>query len=644
MLTVADDAFECAPHGILVLEQDPGCAVWRLVQANARARQSAGLTQADTSGIDVSEMFIEQDREALAAALGEPPVMPVVVQFAHTKDYVRLEIVVSGDRRLVYAYPVGPRDRSPLSPELSPDFIRLIIESAPDYLLVKDEDFRLVIVNTNFQNLYPEDVRDHIIGTTTLEQYDTEEREAFLAMDRKAFAEGYSEVEETITFPDGQVRTLLTRKTRFTGDDGRPYILGLASDITDYKAAQQLIQEQYDQLEIQAERSKTLALQAERADQAKSLFLANMSHEMRTPLHGIIGMTRILTESALTDEQRHAAGHVIDCGDQLLALVDDILDLAKVETGELHLDLNGEIAPERLAHDVMRVLQPNAERKSLTLAVDADSDLPDHVRGDANRLRQVLINLVNNAIKFTQRGGVRVAVAYAFDRQQLELSVVDTGPGIAPEQLGSIFDAFTQLDLSNSRKVGGAGLGLAISRKLTELMGGTIAVESQLGDGACFRIALPCQELIREADQEEIAETPEAFRDAYAGIRVLIAEDNPVNMAVVSRMCQKFDMLIDKAEDGQAAVELMLANTYDLVLMDCQMPVMDGYAATRKIREHGDEGMNGAVPIVALTANAMKGDRDECLAAGMNDYATKPFGPDALRRVVRAWVKPRPRS
>ena len=463
-VSIHHDIFNRSPHGIVVLaptadshgQNSP--SQWLISEVNAAAKELMGLGDSPLPTVPPKASSNEESPawEAIATLLNNEHSSAQAVRFQADQPLCRLEVQQHGDLRVLYLYPQGGNARHAVIPEATPRLLELITESIPGYFFIKDKEFRLVIVNSRFTTLYPEEMRGGIVGTTTLESYDPVEREAFLAMDRKAFSEGMSEVEETITFPDGQIRTLLTKKIRFFAANGEPYILGLASDISAYKEAEQLIQQQNDQLTQQTTEAKKLADLAKSADQSKSLFLANMSHEMRTPLHGLRGMVDILKDSTLDPTQQEAVLNVDHCSEHLLTLVDDILDLAKVETGELAIDLDDTFAPEKLIQDIDRLLRPIAERKNIALNCNTEHPLPAMLTGDAHRIRQILINLTNNAIKFTEQGTVSVAAEYT--NKQLTCTVTDTGPGIAADQLDNIFNAFTQLDTQKSKQAGGAGL------------------------------------------------------------------------------------------------------------------------------------------------------------------------------------------
>jgi len=360
---------------------------------------------------------------------------------------------------------------------------------------------------------------------------------------------------------------------------------------------------------------------AQQADAAKSAFLANMSHEIRTPMTGILGTADLILEGELSDEQRKAVELIVSSGETLLTIISDILDLSKIEAGQLELEQTPIDLP-RLLTETVALMSHGARAKGIDVALEMGSGLPSAVVGDPTRLRQVLNNLVSNAIKFTSKGRVTVAAARVDGDDlsaRIRFSVADTGIGIAPEARDRIFEPFRQGDVSTTRNYGGTGLGLSISRRLVEMMGGALAVDSALGEGSDFHfeITLP----LSAVRTESRAERP-VPRLAAQALHILIAEDNPVNQQVAGTMLRRRGHAVDIVGNGREAVDAVRKRRYDVVLMDLQMPILDGLQATAEIRQQEEVGQ---VPIIALTANAASGEIDRCLAAGMNGYVAKPF-------------------
>lgn len=385
--------------------------------------------------------------------------------------------------------------------------------------------------------------------------------------------------------------------------------------------------------------------EAERLAQTRSEFLANMSHEIRTPMNGVLGILNLLKETPLSDEQRDLLSTAETSARHLLEILNDILNLAKIEAGQMKLERTPTDL-KRLVRETCDMVRPQARLKGLLLREELPDERELYAAADPMRLRQILLNLLSNAIKFTKAGEVVTRlVCLRAEAQQLHLrfEVQDTGIGIPPEKHAQIFEPFRQADGSTTRKYGGTGLGLAISRKLVELMGGRMGVESEVGKGTVFwfELTLPVAEPPAYVQLEQTERTSEPT--ALTGLRVLVVEDNYVNQKVIRRTLEKWGIAVEIAENGQQALEWLARAPFHLVLMDCQMPIMDGYEATRRIRAY--EATRGLhIPIITLTANALEGDREKCLECGMDDYLSKPINPDLLWSKLVQWGIEKTRS
>ena len=378
--------------------------------------------------------------------------------------------------------------------------------------------------------------------------------------------------------------------------------------------------------------------QARTAAQSKADFLANMSHEIRTPMNGVVGSLSLLERTGLDQEQREHLATSLASGRAVLGIINDILDFSKIEAGKLELGQRG-FDPAELVEEAARIAGATAAGRQVELLTEIPGELPPAVTGDPARLRQVLLNLLGNALKFTERGSVRLRAAAepAGDGDfVLRFEVTDTGIGMTPAQLSRLFRPFVQADSSTTRRFGGTGLGLTISKQVVEAMGGTIEAESEAGAGSTFRFSVRVEagatgELPRKGRGIRRRSTP-----LPTGRQVLVVDDNQINQTLARKMLEVLGQRCVVASDGREAVELFGRRSWDLVLMDCQMPVMDGYQASRRIRAL--EGGGRRTPIVAMTANVLAGDREKAIDAGMDDHLGKPFDLEDLTEVLRRWA------
>jgi PAS domain S-box-containing protein len=431
---------------------------------------------------------------------------------------------------------------------------------------------------------------------------------------------------ESLRHRDGSVGHYLVERRPYLRDGEVEGVFVVCTDVSDLMQAQRRLQDASEA--------------AEAATQAKSAFLANMSHEIRTPMNAILGLTHLMARDGPDRLQLERLAKVDGAARHLLAIINDVLDLSKIESGRMEL--------ERIVFDVAAVVggaldmvRERLREKGLSLVVDLEQ-LPRRLCGDPTRLSQAIVNLLSNAAKFTERGSVRLAGRRLDDDgtgECVRFEVADTGAGIPLAQQGALFEPFVQADSSTTRTYGGSGLGLALTRRLVQLMGGEIGVHSVPGEGSTFwfTVRLLSVDAADESDAargDPAASPEERLRALHAGQRILLVEDNPVNREVAEELLRAAGIVVETAVDGACAVQCATSRAYDLVLMDMQMPVMDGLAATRAIREAIGPGL----PIVAMTANAFGDDRAACLAAGMNDHVGKPVDPDALYATLLRWL------
>ena len=395
------------------------------------------------------------------------------------------------------------------------------------------------------------------------------------------------------------------------------------------------LEQKKEALEIQSRELEAASRRAEEANVAKAQFLATISHEIRTPMNGVLGTTELLLATPLEARQRRLAETAQRSATALLALIDDVIDLSRIEASKLTLQSTS-FDLRALVTDVADLMATTARGKPLTLGCTISPALPDWVEGDPMRLRQVLVNLLHNAVKFTERGGIAldlIVLDDAADEVRLLFEVRDTGIGLAKDQFDSVFDAFTQVDASSTRRHGGTGLGLAIVKELAELMGGLVGVDSRLEEGSTFWFEVSLKK--GAAPTEAVA--PAAAAATALSARILLAEDDAVNQMVVEQMLIGMGCVVDTVDDGDAACVAAAGIAYDLIFMDCHMPGLDGFEATRRIRAEADPEA-ARTPIVALTADALAGDRERCLASGMDDYMTKPVSSAQLAAAVQHWA------
>lgn len=509
-------------------------------------------------------------------------------------------------------------------------WLQSILDNSTSLMYIKDLEGRYIMVNLRFREMLHLGDAD-IIGRTDYEFSDLDAADHYKLLDDEVMRTGKSlEIEEVVEH-DGRRVHLLSIKFPLLDNNGRQIgIGGIATDITE--------RVNYQQQLISATR------EAHKAKEMQELFLANMSHEIRTPMNGIQGMTDLLLDTSLSDQQKEFARIIKRSVNNLLVIINDILDFSKIKAGKLTIE-KIDFRLKDVLDNVRGIFDHRIKKKGLLFQVTTDPGIPDTLCGDPYRLNQVMINLIGNAVKFTEKGSVNVHVALEEKKEDtvsLHFSVMDTGIGIPESSLPYIFEHFSQGGRDISRRYGGTGLGLAISQRLLQLQGGSISVKSAEGEGSVFSFGLSYEyDLTDGASVPVVAATAilADYSHCLAGRRFLVAEDNEVNQQLMEHVLRRGGGEVQLAANGELAVRfLQQGGQYDLIIMDLQMPVMDGYAATQYIRNE----LRSPIPIIAMTATALIGEQLRCFEVGMNDYMTKPFEfTDLYKRIVTLLENPR---
>ena len=504
-----------------------------------------------------------------------------------------------------------------------------IFDNSPSSAYFKNLSFEIVAANANFRALHGE-LNEKGMPWRACDYLSPEEAARAERHDRQVFAEArVVEQRHEQRDPDGRKRTILATKFPVYDEDGEIIgVGGINTDLTEAVERERAILDARAEAEAAAAAAERAAREAERANESKSVFLANMSHEIRTPLNGLLGAADLLSRTGLNERQRQYVDIFQESGKALLDLLNGILDISKIEAGKLELE-SEVLSVSELVHASDALWSQAAETKGLRLITTNAFGDRDYIRTDHVRLRQIINNLLGNALKFTAEGEVALRVGrdvLGAGGTALTIEVRDTGIGISRAERAHLFEPFSQADSSTTRRFGGTGLGLTICKRIVGLMGGAITVESAPERGSTFRIVIPVEIVDPPSipvGREDRAAGPHALGEAAATLRVLVAEDNKINRELFSFMLQPLGCRVEFVENGEEAVAAVRQRTFDLVLMDIQMPVMDGLTAAKEIRAL--DGERGRVPIVAVTANAMPGDRERFLAGRMSDYVSKPL-------------------
>ena len=506
------------------------------------------------------------------------------------------------------------------------NILELILNTIPDFVFWKDINSIYQGCNEFFAKFAGFSNVNEIIGKTDYElNWNVEKADQYRESDYKVMSTNLPLLNsiDSVLQENGEIKYFETNKVPLHDNTGNVIgILGTISDISNQKMAENEL--------LNAKQT------AEAATKSKSIFLANMSHEIRTPMNSIIGVINILLQTELTAEQKEYVDIINISGNNLLTIINDILDFSKIEADQITLE-NIRFNIREEINNIIKLLSIKAIGKGLQLSEKVNTSVPEWVNGDPVRLKQIITNLANNALKFTKEGSVTIEadmIKEGISSYKLKFKVIDTGIGILENEKQRLFKTFSQLEKSTSRKYGGTGLGLAISKKLSHLMGGEIGVESEIKVGSTFWFTVVLDKPQKLEVSTEVKK-PNIFEPQSRKLSVLLVEDNLLNQKFASATLRKQGHKIDIAENGRTAVEKFEKNEYDLILMDIQMPIMDGITASRKIREiEGQRKSNNKVKILAVTAYAMENDRQKCLSAGMDEYLTKPFKPDDLCNMI----------
>lgn len=534
------------------------------------------------------------------------------------------------------------------------NFRQNIMDAIPDPIFVKDSNHVWKAGNKAFWKMMggsPE----HYIGKSDHDIFQPEEVAIFWEKDDLVIRTGITDInEENITGADGITLTALTTKSPLTLIDETQGLVGIIHDITAQKNAerelaqhrdnlQQMVDQQTAIIKKERENLRIAKEAAETANSAKSDFLANMSHELRTPLNSIMGMAQLLLDTTMSKDQREMLETMDDASKSLLEVVDDILDISKIETGHLEFEKIPFSTHECVAR-VVNMLTPVAGKKGINLSLHVRDDVTMFVKGDPARFTRIVTNLVGNAIKYTEQGRVEVylsSVLLPDNKINICIDVVDTGIGIPQDKLTKIFEKFVQADTSTTRKYGGSGLGLTITKQLIEMMQGKIDVESVVGEGSKFAVSIVF-DIAEEAQAENTAQRELQHNRGTLSpskVRVLLAEDHQLNQIYMKKLLPSLGIThFTIVENGLAVKEGAITGDFEMILMDCHMPLMNGYDAARAIRE-AEKGTEKHIPIIAMTANAMMGERERCLQAGMDDYISKPINRMKLIQILSQWIK-----
>jgi PAS domain S-box-containing protein len=646
---------ETLPVGLIAAEADTR----RFLFANATFCAMVGYTEAELATLNPADMHPPKDLVRVLAAFDATtratPTTTANLEVRRKDGSIfvaevrSIHVEING-RRAITAVFTDVTDRKRAEAELveSKNLLQTIVDTVPIRVFWKDRNYRYLGCNPLFAGDAGYRTPAEIIGRDDYQLVWAADAALYRADDEMVVESGISKIgfEETQTSPTGRTLDLRTSKVPLRNADGEIVgVLGIYNDVTEEKAAAlELERHRHHLEEVVRERTEALSIAkeaAEAANRAKSTFLANMSHELRTPMNAIMGMTSLAMNRASDPLQREQLRKIDAASHHLLAVINDVLDLSKIEAERLTIERT-RFDLDAMLDGVANLVRPKAATQGLAFSIDLDARLSrQSLVGDPLRIGQVLLNLCANAVKFTEHGSVTLRTRLIEDQgeeRRVGFEVIDTGVGIPATDLGRLFSAFEQADNSMTRKYGGTGLGLAISKRLVQMMGGEIGVDSAPGQGSRFWFRLPLGKAGAATATDPAGAASDslaALRRDHAGARVLLAEDEPINREVAQSLLEHAGLSVVAVTDGAQAVECARTARFDLILLDMQMPALNGVDAARRIR---DDPANRDTPILAMTANAFEEDRRICLDAGMDDHLGKPVAPQTLYRTLLHWL------
>lgn len=642
---ISDGIVACDQNGILIMFNNATRALHGLPERPLPVEQWAtyykmykgdGVTPMKMQDIPLYRAlngeYVKNSEMVIAPRDGKPRLLLASGQALYDAEGAKLGAVVS-------LHDITDQKQREEELATSRAFLNQIMDTITDPIFVKDRQHRWIEGNRAMWELLgkPE---NEMLGKSDYDIFPKEQADEFWAGDERVFNGESFVTEEKIRNPDGTDHLILTKKAPLQLPGGQPGLVGIIRDITDIRKAEEELRQHRDHLQelvhLQTRDLRVAKEQAEAASRSKSEFLANMSHEIRTPMNSIMGIASILAMSGpLTPKQEEFVKTLQHSSEYLLSLINNLLDISKIESGSIELE-SIPFDVTRLIENVIAMFEPETKKKGLTLTFDNRALRNRSFAGDPNRIRQVLVNLCANAVKFTDSGGISIHAEPTFDPRSgneiVCIAVTDSGIGIEPENQPRIFEKFMQADSSITRKYGGTGLGLPISKALIELMGGSIEAVSTYGKGSTFKVFIPLQEISAAPETEDSTAKHAPPAKTTPLTRILLVEDYPPNVLVAGTFLEQLGYPYDVAANGREALEKTAYQKYDAILMDVQMQDMNGYEATTLIREREKRRGLPETYIIGVTAHALLGDREHCLAAGMNDYISKPFRLDELRR------------